>query len=384
VKPNPATILLNEHYRSDPQIFGFSKEEFYLEKINIYTDIFRFSLPSDYMRDGTGVFWIDTPGMAQHPPSGSAYNEAELKVVSELAQKLLSELKRRKMDHLNLGIISPYHEQVKRIGRLLDSPKNEFKERITAGTAHTFQGDERDIVIFSPVLSQGLKDGSLGWLEKTSNLLNVAISRARITMIVVGDWKYCLSLSPSSKYRKLAEYVGRHPGRVVSDIDALPIFKGMKINIIGVLLDRHNRNKNRLTLQKLLLSSEEYLYWADRFLTNHVFDLLLDVAKHPDFKLKDIRILTSIDQTQIERDPINIAALRNIQNELGKIGISIHLGLLPKLDTPHDRHFYSVGYSVSMPPFGGAYGDHLMVSEYTESHTQIDFFNSYWARAKIY
>jgi len=384
VQPNPSSILLNEHYRSDPQIFGFSKEEFYSEEMKIYTDIFRFSLPSDYMRDGTGVFWIDTPGRAQHPSGGSAYNDAELRVVSELTQKLLTDLKRRKLNHLNLGIISPYHEQEKRIGRWLDSSSMEFKDRITAGTAHTFQGDERDIIIFSPVLSNDLKERSLGWLEKTSNLLNVAVSRARITMIVVGDWKYCLSLDPRSKYRKLAEYVDRHPGRVVTSVDALPLFKGMQINIIGVLLDRHNRERNRLTLQKLLLSSEQYVYWADPFITSHVFDLILDIAKHPEFKLKDIRILTSYEQTEIERFAVNPLELKNIQNEIEKRGVNIHLGLLPKRDMPHDRHFYSVGYAINMPPFSGAYGDHKMVSEYTESKTKIDFFNTYWARAKIY
>lgn len=384
VQPKPSTILLNEHYRSDPQIFGFSKEEYYSEELKIYTDITRFSLPTDYIKDGTGVFWVDIPGIAHHPSGGSAFNDSELKTISELIPKLLNDLKRRKLNNLNLGVISPYREQEKRILSWLDGYQKDnsnLQGHITVGTSHKFQGDERDIVIFSPVLAQGIKDGSQKWLDDTSNLLNVAISRARITMIVVGDWKYCLSLSKDSKYRKLAEYVARHPNRVVNSIDTLPIFKGLPLDIIGVLLDRHNRQRNRLTLQKLLLACDQYIWWMDPFISNSVFDLLIDISKHPEFKLNDIRILTSREQTWAERNPINPKLVKNVRNEFAKNGISIQLGLLPKHEIPHDRYFYSAGYAINMPPFGGAYGEHKMVSEYTESKTKNEFFESYWSRA---
>jgi hypothetical protein len=201
---------------------------------------------------------------------------------------------------------------------------------------------------------------------------------------VVGDWNFCLSLDKDSKYRALAEYVARHPNRVVDSIDALPIFKGLPIDIIGVLLDRHHRERNRLTLQKLLLACDEYVYWMDPFISNGIFDLLLDIAKHPEFKLKDIRVLTSQEQKWAERYPIDPNLARNIREELARNGVSFELGMLPKHDMAHDRYFYSKGYAINMPPFGGAYGDHWMVSEYTESKTKTDFFESYWSKAKKY
>ena len=64
--------------------------------------------------------------------------------------------------------------------------------------------------------------------------------------------------------------------------------------------------------------------------------------------------------------------------------MSIQLGLLPKREIPHDRYFYSVGYAINMPPFGGAYGEHKMVSEYTESKTTAEFFEFYWSKAEKY
>ena len=42
-----------------------------------------------------------------------------------------------------------------------------------------FQGDERDVMIFSPVVSEGITDGAVNFLKKTDNLFNVAITRAR-------------------------------------------------------------------------------------------------------------------------------------------------------------------------------------------------------------
>ncbi len=54
-------------------------------------------------------------------------------------------------------------------------------------TVHKFQGDERDVIIFSPVVSKGIADGAVGFLKKTDNLFNVAITRARPALIVVGD-----------------------------------------------------------------------------------------------------------------------------------------------------------------------------------------------------
>lgn len=58
-------------------------------------------------------------------------------------------------------------------------------------TVHKFQGDERDLMFFSPVISQGTSQGALGFLKNTGNLFNVAITRARAVLVVVGDHDYC-------------------------------------------------------------------------------------------------------------------------------------------------------------------------------------------------
>ncbi|MGQ0527040.1 MAG: AAA domain-containing protein [Alphaproteobacteria bacterium] len=56
---------------------------------------------------------------------------------------------------------------------------------------HQFQGDERDLMIFSPVVSKDMPAGELGFLRGNGNLFNVAITRARAQLVVVGDLAEC-------------------------------------------------------------------------------------------------------------------------------------------------------------------------------------------------
>jgi len=73
-----------------------------------------------------------------------------------------------------------------------DFIRNHF---LLANVAHQFQGDERDIVIFSPVISKGVNNNSttVGFLRTTSNLFNVSITRARSILWVVGDKTRCIN-----------------------------------------------------------------------------------------------------------------------------------------------------------------------------------------------
>ncbi len=65
------------------------------------------------------------------------------------------------------------------------------KNHLLIDTVHRFQGDERDVIFFSPVISNGTKEGALRFLESSGNLFNVAVTRARAALIVVGDEAYC-------------------------------------------------------------------------------------------------------------------------------------------------------------------------------------------------
>ena len=93
----------------------------------------------------------------------------------------------------SIGIVTPFRGQVNLIRKLVAA--DEALEEVVANreilveTAHRFQGDERDVMIFSPVLAEGISEGAVRFLRNTPNLFNVAVTRARAMLVVVGDRK---------------------------------------------------------------------------------------------------------------------------------------------------------------------------------------------------
>jgi superfamily I DNA and/or RNA helicase len=79
---------------------------------------------------------------------------------------------------------------------LLDTPsvlarlsKDERKRWVEkrVGTVHTFQGKEAEAVILMLGAGRGAKAGSRAWAGEMPNLLNVAATRAKRVMYVVGN-----------------------------------------------------------------------------------------------------------------------------------------------------------------------------------------------------
>ena len=86
-------------------------------------------------------------------------------------------------------MVTPFTAQARLIGRLAQSQfGRDFLNDIdfVSGTAHRLQGDERDAVVLSAMLSPGMARSGARWIEKERNLLNVAVSRARRALIVLG------------------------------------------------------------------------------------------------------------------------------------------------------------------------------------------------------
>lgn len=108
-------------------------------------------------------------------------NEQDFNINSSVTEiKVLEEFK-DKYKHLlndNYYIISPF----KSINRMFNS--NENAEKIF-GTVHTFQGKEADVVF---IVLGGRTQGSKAWAAQKANILNVALTRAKKKVYVVGDY----------------------------------------------------------------------------------------------------------------------------------------------------------------------------------------------------
>jgi very-short-patch-repair endonuclease len=86
-------------------------------------------------------------------------------------------------------------EQVDRLG---------LASEVLVDTAYGFQGDERDVMFFSPVVARGITPGACNWVEQPPNLINVALTRAREALFVVADFDFCRQ--QRGLLRDLADY----------------------------------------------------------------------------------------------------------------------------------------------------------------------------------
>ena len=77
---------------------------------------------------------------------------------------------------------------------------------MAVGTAHVYQVQEKDIMIFSTVVSAGMDHSSAMWISKPPNVLNVAMTRARRQLIIVGDMDYCGNNFSGEILGKLSQY----------------------------------------------------------------------------------------------------------------------------------------------------------------------------------
>lgn len=148
--PNAPICLLREHYRCHPKIIGFCDKKFYNGKLAIMT--------AD--NNERNVIKVIRSNEGNH--SRDRMNDRELDIIKELIPKINSN---------DIGIITPYNAQVKRI-------REELKD-VEVNTIHKYQGREKDVIIISTV------DDKISDFVNDPHILNVAISRAKKQLYVI-------------------------------------------------------------------------------------------------------------------------------------------------------------------------------------------------------
>lgn len=181
-------IQLRDHHRSYGDIIEFSNAEFYDGRLRVATNYDTLVCPPGQQ---PGIRWVNVTGTTKRPSEGGAVNTEEaLAVLEELRDLVLPGTFTG-----TIGVVTPFRAQANKINELIR--KDEILQQALLGndfladTVHKFQGDERDIMIFSPAISAGTLPGALSFLKNTGNLFNVAVTRARSSLIVVGDISYC-------------------------------------------------------------------------------------------------------------------------------------------------------------------------------------------------
>ena len=180
-------VDLRDHHRSHADIINFSNKNFYDGRLRVATRYDALKTFNGHKQGEPGVRWVDVKGRTIRPDTGSAVNRKEANAVVTVLKRLLLE-----QGYLgSIGVVSPFRSQANLIRELC--AKNDALQRplddagFLSDTVHRFQGDERDLIIFSPVISEGTPSQSLNFLKRNRNLFNVAITRARAMLLVVGD-----------------------------------------------------------------------------------------------------------------------------------------------------------------------------------------------------
>jgi len=170
--------LLNEHYRCHPLIARWFNTAFYRGSLTVLTHLVGLS-SSDRV-----LIWTDVEGSAVRSNGRSWMNEAE-------AQSILKEIEAILIENPSpsVGVVTPFSAQATLLEQMV---RDRFSEEaiseldIVIGTAHRFQGNERDIMLFSTVLTPGVTFRAIKWVEDTRNLINVAASRAKSSLRIFG------------------------------------------------------------------------------------------------------------------------------------------------------------------------------------------------------
>jgi len=157
-------ILLHNHYRCHKNIIEFNNRKYYNSRLNICSD----------SREEAPLLYID---MIEADTNYKNTAPAEAQRIAEYVVH-----NREK----TIGIITPFvnqkkliEEELKRVG-VMD---------VTCGTVHAFQGDEKDVVLFSTAITDRTQAGTYEWLKNNKELINVATSRAKDKLILLSSTK---------------------------------------------------------------------------------------------------------------------------------------------------------------------------------------------------
>ena len=189
-------IMLDLHFRSHPAVVEFSNRQFYAGRMTMCGT----ARPPPGM---SAIEWVPVSGRCERGGGNSSWqNRAEAAAV---AARVAEDLATYRRGNLSVGVVTPFAEQAKRIlSELHQKGVNAKDEGIEVATAHRFQGDERDAIYLSPVIDEGSSRQVAGFAADP-NLLNVALTRARCRIVIVG------SAEASRKYpnhlRELAAHV---------------------------------------------------------------------------------------------------------------------------------------------------------------------------------
>lgn len=187
-------VLLHYHYRCHEKIIEFNNKKYYNSKLCVKTK----------SQEEQPLVYIDVQGSR-----GGERNTAPAEVEEIIKYAALHKDK-------TIGVITPFVNQKKLIE---EAKEREHLTNISCGTVHAFQGDEKDVVLFSTVITEQTKAGTYEWLKNNKELVNVATSRAKDKLIILSNTENLNRLHQKNgedDLYELVQYVKKNGGAQVT------------------------------------------------------------------------------------------------------------------------------------------------------------------------
>ena len=181
-----AVTLLEEQYRMHEAIMGYSSKVFYENKLKAHSSVAKHSLKND----DAPLLFIDTAGCGfeEKLEGTSSINPEEAALTLKHLTNFCNQIS---MDYSpenfpTIAVISPYSKQVTVLQEqiLQIEELKKYARSISVNTIDSFQGQERDVVYIS--MTRSNDEGNIGFLSDIRRM-NVAMTRARKKLVVVGD-----------------------------------------------------------------------------------------------------------------------------------------------------------------------------------------------------
>ena len=181
-----AVVMLQEQYRMNEIIAGFSSKEFYEGKLQAAPSVAHWKLfPADQP-----LLFIDTAGCGfeEKQEGTSISNPEEAQFLLQQLYRYVQELQTiyTVASFPGIAVISPYRHQVELLkeGISAHPALQTLNGTLSVNTIDSFQGQERDAVFIS--MTRSNTENTIGFLSDIRRM-NVAMTRARKKLVVVGD-----------------------------------------------------------------------------------------------------------------------------------------------------------------------------------------------------
>ncbi len=231
---HPGLVSLREQFRMRPEICEVINALFYRDHPLTTAAVRRVGpFDSPPMLQGMGPLWfVDTSSLgawATHPAGKfTRYNLTHAMLVRNLVVEMATAgyLPADPGSNSKVGVVAPYAAQTSLIDRLLEAALGRQGDDV-ASTVHRFQGNERSVIVFDLTDAPGVRLGKFLQAstldEDGGRLLNVALSRARDHVVVVGDLQFLSSKAPQGSFLSQLLTIVKAKGRALDAAKVLPL-----------------------------------------------------------------------------------------------------------------------------------------------------------------